>query len=123
MTDQYKITIEDRNNYIYAAVEGAGHDVDLFVKLVLPAIELSLQSEHKKLLLVDGIEDDWPPMMMEKLVKKLFEAGFDKLTISVYVPVQERQFNTYFAGTVGRNMGMNVAVSIDMDTAVSRLSD
>ena len=121
MTTQYDVVTEDRADYIYCKVAGPGHDLKLFVDSVIPAIELALNSTHKKLFLEDGIEEDWPPLMMEKLVAQLFLAGFDKLFISVYIPVPERQYNTYYAGDVGKNMGMNVEVSINFDTAMKRI--
>ncbi len=123
MKTNYDVVTEDRGDYIYSKVGGSGQDIDLFVASVLPAIELCLKTTHKKLLLEDAIEDDWPPLMMEKLVAKLYRAGFDKLFISVYVPVPERQFYTYFAGTVAKNMGMDVDVSINLDTAIQRIKN
>jgi len=117
----YQVITEDRQTYIYTRISGTGHDVDQFADLAKPAIDMCLLTSHKKLLLEDAIEDDWPRDMMEKLVSKLYRSGFDQLRISVYVANPARQFNTYFAETVGQNMGMNVQVSIDWEVAVNRL--
>ena len=121
MENDYVITIEDKGQYILARVEGRGTDIDLFVRSVLPAIEMCKNTSHKKLLLEDAISDDWNPRMMEELASKLFSKGFDKLKIVVFVANPNRHLYTKYAEIFARSIGMDVQVYIDHDKAMHQI--